>query len=169
MILFGMPESKDEEASGAYDDDGIVQRAIRAIKREVPGLLVMTDVCNCEYTSHGHCGKIVDGDVDNDATLEWLAQSARVARARRRRYRGAFRHDGRPRGGDPHGARRQRLYRTRRFCPTRPSSPRCFTGRSAKPPNPRRSSATGAAIRWTRPTGARPCARSSSIWKKAPT
>jgi porphobilinogen synthase len=76
IILFGLPESKDEEASGAYDDDGIVQRAIRAIKREIPDLLVITDVCNCEYTSHGHCGKIVDGDVDNDATLEWLAASA---------------------------------------------------------------------------------------------
>lgn len=81
VILFGLPESKDERASGAYDDDGIVQRAIRAIKREVPDLLVMTDVCNCEYTSHGHCGLVVDGDVDNDATLEWLAKSA-VSHAR---------------------------------------------------------------------------------------
>ena len=85
VILFGLPESKDEEGSGAYDDQGIVQRAIRAIKREVPGLLVMTDVCNCEYTSHGHCGKIVDGpggmDVDNDITLGWLARSA-VSHAR---------------------------------------------------------------------------------------
>jgi porphobilinogen synthase len=76
VILFGLPESKDEEASGAYADDGIVPRAIRAIKREIPDLLVITDVCNCEYTSHGHCGKIVDGDVDNDATLEWLAAGA---------------------------------------------------------------------------------------------
>jgi porphobilinogen synthase len=75
-ILFGLPETKDEMASGAYADDGIVQRAIRAIKREVPQLLVITDVCNCEYTSHGHCGKIVDGDVDNDETLKWLAASA---------------------------------------------------------------------------------------------
>jgi porphobilinogen synthase len=76
VILFGIPESKDETASGAYDDDGIVQRAVRAIKRETPGLVVITDVCNCEYTSHGHCGKVVDGEVDNDATLEWLAASA---------------------------------------------------------------------------------------------
>src|SRR5580704_12911005 len=76
IILFGLPESKDEEASGAYDENGIVQRAIRAIKREVPGLLIITDVCNCEYTSHGHCGKIVDGDVDNDTTLDWLAAGA---------------------------------------------------------------------------------------------
>jgi porphobilinogen synthase len=76
VILFGLPESKDEEASGAYDDQGIVQRAIRAIKLRLPDLLIVTDVCNCEYTSHGHCGKVVNGDVDNDATLEWLAAGA---------------------------------------------------------------------------------------------
>lgn len=81
LILFGLPETKDELASGAYDDDGIVQRAVRALKREVPGLLVITDVCNCEYTSHGHCGVIRNGDVDNDATLEWLAKTA-VSHAR---------------------------------------------------------------------------------------
>ncbi len=76
VILFGIPESKDEDATGAYDADGIVQRAIRAIKRAVPELLVITDVCNCEYTSHGHCGKVVQGDVENDETLEWLAAGA---------------------------------------------------------------------------------------------
>jgi porphobilinogen synthase len=76
IILFGLPETKDEMASGAYDDNGIVQRAIRAIKQSTPKLLVMTDVCNCEYTSHGHCGFIKDGDVDNDTTLQWLAKSA---------------------------------------------------------------------------------------------
>src|SRR5579859_6455239 len=76
VILFGLPESKDEMASGAYDENGIVQRAIRAIRRETSKLLVITDVCNCEYTSHGHCGYIKDGDVDNDTTLQWLAKSA---------------------------------------------------------------------------------------------
>jgi len=81
VILFGLPETKDEMASGAYADDGIVQRALRAIKQTTPGLLVLTDVCNCEYTSHGHCGKIVHGDVDNDETLKWLAASA-VSHAR---------------------------------------------------------------------------------------
>ena len=81
VILFGLPETKDEIASGAYAEDGIVQRAIRAIKKAVPDLLVMTDVCNCEYTSHGHCGKVVGNDVDNDATLEWLAAAA-VSHAR---------------------------------------------------------------------------------------
>src|ERR1700678_1518950 len=73
VILFGIPDTKDEEASGAYDPNGIVQRAVRAVKGAVPGLIVITDVCNCEYTSHGHCGKIVNGEVDNDQTLEWLA------------------------------------------------------------------------------------------------
>ena len=76
VILFGVPEEKDEIASGAYAPDGITQRAIRAIKRDVPGLLVVTDVCNCEYTSHGHCGFVKDNDVDNDRTLEWLAKTA---------------------------------------------------------------------------------------------
>ncbi|MDX1979064.1 MAG: porphobilinogen synthase [Bryobacteraceae bacterium] len=81
IILFGIPSHKDEEATGGYDDNGIVQQAIRAIKREAPDLLVITDVCNCEYTSHGHCGKIVNGDVDNDITLGWLTKSA-VSHAR---------------------------------------------------------------------------------------
>jgi len=76
VILFGIPAIKDEIASGAYADDGIVQRAVRAVKHAVPKLLVMTDVCNCEYTSHGHCGKIVGDDVDNDQTLCWLAKTA---------------------------------------------------------------------------------------------
>ena len=76
IILFGIPDTKDELASGAYAADGITQRAIRAVKKEVPGLLVITDVCNCEYTTHGHCGLVRDGDVDNDATLDWLAKAA---------------------------------------------------------------------------------------------
>ena len=81
VILFGIPAAKDEQASGAYADDGIVQQAVRAVKREVPKLLVMTDVCNCEYTSHGHCGLVVDREIRNDPTLEWLAKAA-VSHAR---------------------------------------------------------------------------------------
>jgi porphobilinogen synthase len=81
VLLFGIPAHKDEHASGAYDDAGIVQKAVRAIKSETPKLLVITDVCNCEYTSHGHCGLIINDDVDNDRTLEWLALSA-VSHAR---------------------------------------------------------------------------------------
>ena len=76
VILFGLPESKDPEGSGAYAEDGIVQQAIRAIKGEVKDLLVIADCCLCEYTSHGHCGHIVDQDVDNDATLELLGKTA---------------------------------------------------------------------------------------------
>ncbi len=81
VILFGIPDTKDELASGGYAEDGIVQRAVRAIKREVSKLSVITDVCNCEYTSHGHCGKVVDGEVENDTSVEWLAAAA-VSHAR---------------------------------------------------------------------------------------
>ena len=76
IILFGLPPAKDEMGSSAYADEGIVQEALRAIKSAVPDLLVITDVCLCEYTSHGHCGQIRDGDVDNDATLLLLAKTA---------------------------------------------------------------------------------------------
>src|ERR1035441_5844391 len=69
-IPFGVPESKDEMASGAYDENGIVQRAIRAIRKEVPDLLVVTDVCNCEYTSHGHCGDIKDRSEEHTSELQ---------------------------------------------------------------------------------------------------
>ncbi len=75
-ILFGLPRHKDATGSEAYDDDGVVQEATRALKRETPDLLVITDVCLCEYTDHGHCGVVQDGDVDNDATLELLAKAA---------------------------------------------------------------------------------------------
>ena len=76
VLLFGIPESKNAVGSDAYSDSGIIQNTIRAIKSQVPGLAVITDVCLCEYTDHGHCGVIVDGDVDNDATLELLAREA---------------------------------------------------------------------------------------------
>ncbi|HYY26072.1 MAG TPA: porphobilinogen synthase [Candidatus Udaeobacter sp.] len=76
VILFGIPEHKDSAGSEAYADSGVVQQAIRAIKEKVPGLLVITDVCLCEYTDHGHCGVIKNGDVDNDSTLELLAKEA---------------------------------------------------------------------------------------------
>ncbi|MCZ6670451.1 MAG: porphobilinogen synthase [Acidobacteria bacterium] len=76
ILLFGLPESKDAKASGAWAEDGIVQRAARAVKDQVKGLLVITDVCLCGYTDHGHCGVIRDRDVDNDATLDLLARTA---------------------------------------------------------------------------------------------
>ncbi len=76
IILFGIPEHKDEMGSEAYDPEGIVQRAVRAIKKEVKDLVVITDVCMCEYTSHGHCGIVRDGEILNDETIELLAREA---------------------------------------------------------------------------------------------
>ena len=76
VLLFGIPPHKDDKASGAFGEDGIVQQAVRAIKRELPELLVITDVCLCEYTSHGHCGIVRNGTVANDETLELLARQA---------------------------------------------------------------------------------------------
>jgi len=76
VILFGIPDAKDEVGSGAYDDDGIIQKATRAIKKDFRDMLIVTDVCLCEYTSHGHCGVVEDGYVDNDKTLELLAREA---------------------------------------------------------------------------------------------
>jgi len=76
IILFGIPETKDELGTGAYDKNGVVQQAVRAVKDTVPELYVITDVCMCEYTSHGHCGFIDKGEVDNDKTLRLLAMEA---------------------------------------------------------------------------------------------
>ncbi|MFL5932493.1 MAG: porphobilinogen synthase [Gaiellaceae bacterium] len=76
VILFGIPDEKDAEGSGAWDEDGVVQRALRALRESSPGLVLLTDVCLCEYTSHGHCGVLEGDEVDNDATLELLARTA---------------------------------------------------------------------------------------------
>jgi porphobilinogen synthase len=76
VLLFGIPAYKDAEGSAAWDDEGPVQQVVRALKRELPQLVVITDVCLCEYTSHGHCGVLTDGDVDNDKTLTLLAREA---------------------------------------------------------------------------------------------
>jgi porphobilinogen synthase len=76
VILFGIPSEKDEAASGAYDPEGVVQLGVRALKEAHPELVVITDVCMCEYTSHGHCGIVRDGEVDNDLTIELLAKTA---------------------------------------------------------------------------------------------
>jgi porphobilinogen synthase len=76
VLLFGIPDEKDEEGSGAWADDGVVQKALRALGAAAPELVLLTDVCLCEYTSHGHCGLIRDGEVDNDSTIELLARTA---------------------------------------------------------------------------------------------
>src|SRR5215216_5059147 len=76
VILFGVPEEKDDDGSGAWDEDGIVQRALRALRPRFPELLLLTDVCLCEYTAHGHCGVLRGDEVDNDASLELIARTA---------------------------------------------------------------------------------------------
>jgi porphobilinogen synthase len=76
VLLFGIPDEKDAEGSGAWDDDGVIQRALRALRESSPGLVLLTDLCLCEYTSHGHCGVLDGEEVDNDATLELLARTA---------------------------------------------------------------------------------------------
>jgi porphobilinogen synthase len=75
VLLFGIPDEKDAEGSGAWDEDGVIQRALLALRESSPGLVLLTDVCLCEYTSHGHCGVLEDEEVDNDATLELLART----------------------------------------------------------------------------------------------
>ncbi|HSC51156.1 MAG TPA: porphobilinogen synthase [Gaiellaceae bacterium] len=76
VILFGIPDEKDAEGSGAWDDDGVIQRALRALREASPGLVLLTDVCLCEYTSHGHCGVLHGEEIDNDASVELLARTA---------------------------------------------------------------------------------------------
>ena len=155
MLLFGIPADKDEVGSGAYDDEGVVQMAVRALKEAHPELIVITDVCLCEYTSHGHCGVVRDGEVDNDLTLELLAKTAishaeagadAVAPSDMMDGRvGAIRAPAR-RGGPlrdaDHRLQRQVRLRLLRAVPR--------GGRARRP-----SSATAAATRWTRPTRAR--------------
>ena len=155
MLLFGIPAARTSEGSGAWDDEGIVQLATRAIKAAHPDLLVITDVCLCEYTSHGHCGVLrADGDVDNDASLELLARTAvSQARAGADVVAPSDMMDGRV--GAIRAALDETASPTRRSSPTARSSPPPSTARSARPPTPRPPSATAAATRWTRPTRAR--------------
>ncbi len=75
VLLFGLPKNRNEEAAEAYAEDGIIQQAVRAIKKDVPDILIITDVCMCEYTHHGHCGILTDGYLDNDQTLELIART----------------------------------------------------------------------------------------------
>ena len=101
VLLFGIPETKDAVGSDAYCDTGIIQETIRALKKEVPGLAVITDVCMCEYTDHGHCGIIKNGDVDNDCNAGVAGTGGPLARTGGGRYGGAVRYDGREGGCHP--------------------------------------------------------------------
>ena len=149
VLLFGLPAAKDEEGSGAWDDEGIVQLATRAIKEAHPDLLVITDLCLCEYTSHGHCGVVRQRRRGRQRRHARAARPhGRLPGASRRRHRRAERHDGRPRRRDPRARSTTTASPTRRSSRTRPSSPPPSTARSARPPTRRRRSATAAATRW---------------------
>ena len=166
VIVFGLPEHKDEQGSDAFAEDGITQRAIRALKREVKDLLVIADTCLCEYTSHGHCGVIKDGDVANDPTLDLLAHTAvSQAQAGADVIAPSGMMDGMVRRFAPGSMRRARL----RFRSSlmRSSMPQLSTGLFAKPPIAPRSSVIDAVTRWTRPMPARRCVRRSWMSSRA--
>ena len=163
VILFGIPEEKDEEATGAWDDDGIVQRALRELRPRFPELVLLTDVCLCEYTSHGHCGVVRDDEIVNDESLELIARTA-VSHVEA--------------GADavcPSDMMDGRVAAIREQLPETPivaysaKYASAFYGPFRKRPTLHRRSATGAATRWTRPTFAKPCASASSISPRAPT
>ena len=111
VLLFGIPDFKDEVGSSGYASDGIIQKATAEIKRAFPEMLVITDVCLCEYTSHGHCGVVENGYVQNDATLELFGETSGFARAKRRGHYRAVGYDGRSRRGDSPKIGRKRFSR----------------------------------------------------------
>ena len=131
VILFGLPEKKDEVGSEAWHNEGVVQRALRAIKKAVPELVLAVDACFCEYTTHGHCGVVVEGDIDNDATLDNLGPRGAVVRARRRRPGRAVGDDGRLRRRSCANRWTRTASRRSGCSPTRPSSRPATTARSA--------------------------------------
>ena len=177
VILFGLPETKDEAATGAWAEDGIVQRAARAIKAAVPNLLIMGDVCLCEYMSHGHCGivKKVNGptpeteyEIVNDASLDLLAKTAvSQANAGIDIIAPSDMMDGRIEALrtalDAHGFENTPIMSYAAKFASGFYGPFREAADSAPP------SATAAATRWTRPMPAKPCAKSSSTCRRAPT
>ncbi len=169
VLLFGIPADKDAEGSGAWDDEGVVQLAIRAIKDAHPDLLVIADVCLCEYTDHGHCGLVrADGTVDNDASVDLLARtSVSLARAGADIVAPSDMMDGRvganprrPRRGGPD--RHPIMAYSAKFASAFYGP---FREAAARPP----PSATAAPTRWTPATATRPCARRCSTCRRAPT
>ncbi len=161
VLLFGIPDHKDETGSSAYHPDGVVQKAIRAIKSTVPELLVITDVCLCEYTSHGHCGVIASGDVDNNQTLPLLARMALShVEAGADIVAPSDMMDGRVKAIreilDEKGYQHIPIY------PTSPSMRRHSTDHSGKQRNPLPSLVIAAPTRWIRPT----CVRHYERWNR---
>jgi porphobilinogen synthase len=168
VILFGIPEEKDAEGSGAWDDAGPVPQAVRAIKRAFPLLVTMTDVCLCEYTSHGHCGVLHGDAVDNDETLVLLAREAVChATAGADVIAPSDMMDGRVAAirkalDDAGHAQLPILSYAAKYASA-------FTARSAKRPNRRRSSALAAATRWTRRIQTRRCEKCGPTSRREPT
>ena len=168
VLLFGLPQKKDETGSEAASPKGAVQQAVRRLKKEAPELLVITDVCMCGYTSHGHCGLIHQGEVDNDASLEALAQVAvSHAEAGADMVAPSDMMDGRV------GAIREALdERGFEMVPIMSYAVKyasAFTDPSGRRRSPPRPSATAAPTRWTRPTPGRPSGRPPWTWRKGPT
>ena len=168
VILFGIPDQKDDIGSLAYDAEAPVQSAIRAIKREVADILVATDVCLCEYTDHGHCGIVVDGEIVNDATVDQLVRAALShAAAGADIVAPSDMMDGRVgairRTLDERGFEQTAIMAyAAKYCSA-------FYGPFTTRRGRRRSSATGDRTRWIPPTAPRRCARSSSTSPRART
>ena len=165
----GCPQKKDETGSEAASPKGAVQQAVRRLKKELPELLVITDVCLCGYTSHGHCGLIHQGEVDNDASLEALAQVAvSHAEAGADMVAPSDMMDGRvgrhPGGPGRTGLRDGAHHELRGE--VRLQLLRALPGSGGVAPRP---SATAAPTRWTRPTPGRPCGRRPWTWRRGPT
>jgi porphobilinogen synthase len=157
VLLFGLPDHKDDVGSASADPDAPVQTAVRAIKRNVPDVLVITDVCLCEYTDHGHCGIVIDNEIVNDPTVDLLVKAALSHAAA---------------GADivaPSDMMDGRVGAIREALDARGSTARRSTGRSAMPRGRRPGSATADRIRWIRPTPRRRCARSNRTSKRART
>lgn len=153
--IFGLPAYKDDIGSSAWDPESPVQRTMKAIKKAVPDMVIVGDVCLCQYTSHGHCGKLCGHEVDNDATLELLNKVAlSQAEAGADIIAPSDMMDGRVasirKALDDHDSR------TSASCPTPLNTPRPITAPSAMRPIRHLTSATAGAIRWTRPTAAKP-------------
>ncbi len=158
VLLFGIPDNKDAKASSAFAKNGIVQQTVRLLKKELPSLLVITDVCLCEYMSHGHCGIVLDGKILNDPTLKILAHAALShAEAGADIVAPSDMMDGRVRA--IRAALDSAGFIDTAISLTPRSLRRRFTDRSAKPPSPRRNSATGAVIKWTRRMRTRHCGK----------
>ncbi len=168
VLLFGIPAHKDAEGSGAWDDEGVVQLATRAIKEAHPDLLVVATYV-CASTPTRALRPAALGRLRRQRRLGRAAGShQRVARSRGADVHRALGHDGRPRRGDPRRSRTRRALATSRSWPTAPSSPPPSTARSARQRTPRRPSATAAPTRWTRATATRPCARRCSTSRRGP-